>query len=244
MHKYSHFFETLHDEQNPIGHLGRGTHYSVLRAITFHDAMGRALSEGRFCDFAVIWDEDHDERVIGAIETVYRNGLLAPFIVFGERKANFTAIFGEGLRDAKRQEFLKSQIEKIAEDVDGDSWVGYVNSLGSEDNPIISDSDDRVQLYLANIKMLWELGLNAPPRPSIVRYHVVFHPMSAGVSPGNRGGLAEISVPYPSLEAAVSGRDNAPPRSGYIAVKIVDDAGKIYRERTAGHHVALSGMSW
>ena len=43
MRKYSGFFKTLHDETAPTGCLGRGTHYSVFRAITFHNAVGEVL---------------------------------------------------------------------------------------------------------------------------------------------------------------------------------------------------------
>ena len=38
MTQYSQFFQTLHDELTPTGTLGRGTHYSILRAVVFHDA--------------------------------------------------------------------------------------------------------------------------------------------------------------------------------------------------------------
>ena len=78
MRTYSPFFQTLYDEQAPVGHLGRGTHYSVLRAAVFHDELGEILPENRykgphakFHDFAVIWDEDHDKRVIEVIEQIY-----------------------------------------------------------------------------------------------------------------------------------------------------------------------------
>ena len=77
-----------------------------------------------------------------------------------------------------------------------------------------------------------------------MEYHVIFHPMSAGVSPGNRGPLAEISVPYPTLEDAIENKDAQPPRSGYVSVKIIDDTGKVYRERTAGHHIASASSVW
>jgi hypothetical protein len=40
MRKYSDVFQTLHDEVGPVGNLGRGTHCSVLRAISFQDADG------------------------------------------------------------------------------------------------------------------------------------------------------------------------------------------------------------
>ena len=83
-------------------------------------------------------------------------------------------------------------------------------------------------------------------------YNVVFHPMSIGVSGhprsvdggGNIGPLAEMTVSYPTLGAAILGKDALPPRSGYIAVKIVDNTGKVHRERTAGHHVAVAGSPW
>jgi hypothetical protein len=92
MQVYSTFFKTLHDETSPTGHLGRGTHYSVLRAMVFHDSMGRPLPDAHVADFAVIWDEDHDARVIEPIEEIFCRGLLSSFVMFGERKGVFTAI--------------------------------------------------------------------------------------------------------------------------------------------------------
>jgi Bacterial RNA polymerase, alpha chain C terminal domain len=92
MQTYSDFFKTLHDEQKPTGYLGRGAHYSVLRAVVFHDPLGKPLPQGQFADFAVIWDEDHDVRVMEPIEEIYWRGLLSSFIMFGEHKGCFTAI--------------------------------------------------------------------------------------------------------------------------------------------------------
>ena len=48
MRKYSDFFKTLHDEQAPTGNLGRGTHYSILRAVVFGDADSHKLDIARF----------------------------------------------------------------------------------------------------------------------------------------------------------------------------------------------------
>jgi Bacterial RNA polymerase, alpha chain C terminal domain len=95
MQQYSAFFKTLHDETNPTGYLGPGTHYSILRAVVFHDPMGQPLPEGQFADFAVIWDEDHDTRVIEPIEAIYRQGLLSSLLMFGEHKGSFTAIVSD-----------------------------------------------------------------------------------------------------------------------------------------------------
>lgn len=157
MRKYSDFFQTLHDE-NPPGHsFGRGTHHSILRAVVFGDSEGNMLGNARFADFAVIWDEDHDERVIEPIEKIYFAGLLHHFLMFGERKGGFTAIAAD---DAPRRALLQSRLDAITQHLAiGDSWPSQVVGLNDPGNPIISASDPKVSLYLSNLIMLWELGL-------------------------------------------------------------------------------------
>jgi Bacterial RNA polymerase, alpha chain C terminal domain len=117
MQVYSDFFKTLHDETRPTGYLGRGTHYSVLRAVVFHDPFGKALPEGRFADFAVIWDEDHDARVMEPIQEIYRKGLLSSFMMFGERKGCFTAILSRMLSPAVREEAIRRIFSKTVDDL-------------------------------------------------------------------------------------------------------------------------------
>jgi hypothetical protein len=249
MQTYSDFFKTLHDETNPTGYLGRGTHYSVLRAVVFHDPIGTPLPEGDFTDFAVVWDEDHDLRVIEPIEEIYRRGLLSSFLIFGERKGSFTAIqsdkilraipfnpaflrrvdelqisgraanglacdnvvyigdlvqkteaemehipnFGRfSLREIKgllaqmglhlgmavpgwppknieslvkdekhleeHKKRLETEINEICQSLN-DPWTSTVVAFGSGSNPIIQDEDGKVNLYLQNLKMLWQLGI-------------------------------------------------------------------------------------
>jgi hypothetical protein len=262
MQTYSDFFKTLHDETSPTGHLGRGTHYSVLRAVVFHDPMGNALSEGQFADFAVIWDEDHDTRVMEPIEEIYRRGLLSSSLMFGEHKGTLTAILldkfsmldvafdpafltrvddlvlslrtelclkndniayvgdivqrsdeeflrtpnfsrkclneikevlaqmglhlgmnvpgwqpenieeltKEGLTKHKaRIAFLKTEINAICQSLT-DPWASEIAAVGSPKNPIISDEPDKVSLYLKNLEMLWQLGLQArqPKEPALL----------------------------------------------------------------------------
>src|SRR5438093_42433 len=91
-HLYSPFLETLHDETRPVGNLGRGTHYSVLRAVTWHDTFLTALPRAALLDFAIIWDEDHDARVIQVVNELYFEGLLAPVRFIGERKGGLTVL--------------------------------------------------------------------------------------------------------------------------------------------------------
>jgi len=255
MQAYSDFFKTLHDETSRTGYLGRGTHYSVLRAVVFHDTMGRPLSEGQFADFAVIWDEDHDTRVMEPIEEIYRRGLLSSFQMFGEHKGAFTAVLskevpfadgtpigvipfepvfltsvdelelsmrsanclknddivyigdlvqkteGEMMRlptfgrkslweikevlaqnglhlgmevpgwpidkglaaELSRVTILQMQINAICQSLN-DPWPSQVVGLGSAKNPIISDEDEKVRLYLNNLQMLWRLGTTRPQK--------------------------------------------------------------------------------
>ena len=86
------FFQTLHDETRPVGNLGRGTHYSVLRAPVWHDEFMNRLERCAFLDFAIIWDEDHDDRVIDAIMVLYISGMLAPVRYIGERKGTLSVL--------------------------------------------------------------------------------------------------------------------------------------------------------
>jgi hypothetical protein len=248
MQKYSDFFQTLHDETGPTGYLGAGTHYSVLRAVVFHDPRGQPLREALFTDFAVIWDKDHDVRVIDPIQQFYGRGLLSSFVMFGESKGVFTAIvpavetppvrreflkkvddlelsvrsslclkndgivylgdlvqkteaemlrtpnFGrrslneikevlyqmglhlgmevpgwsassEFLANKRRFDFLTSQVGEICAKLD-DPWNSRVVALekaSGGEHGIIADTDERVNLYLRNLQMLWQLGMEPEP---------------------------------------------------------------------------------
>jgi hypothetical protein len=167
MQKYSDFFQTLHDEQTPTGTLGRGTHYSILRAVVFQDEEGKALAEAEFFDFAVIWDEDHDLRVIEAIQRIYIAGLLPRFTIFGERKGCFTAIIKGEFKDESQREWLSGRVHAITCNLDNDSWPASSVELDSPDNKIISDTPERVNLYIENLIMLWELGLKSAYQPQV-----------------------------------------------------------------------------
>jgi hypothetical protein len=156
MQKYSEFFQTLHNKPSPTGHLGRGAHYSVLRAVVFHDAKGHSLPTAQFADFALIWDENHDVRVIEPIERIYRAGLLPRFSMFGERKGSFTAVLADDARVV-----TNVRINGITQNLK-DPWPAVVVRRESTENRIIDASAEKVALYLNNLIMLWELGLKAP----------------------------------------------------------------------------------
>ncbi len=160
MQKYSDFFKTLHDEQNPTGYLGRGTHYSVLRAVVWHDKFGQPLQNAHYLDYAIIWDEDHDIRVVEVLENMYFKGLLSSVTFVGERKGCFSAI----LDDAVIRKFSDSQLhsyqdllQDMTRSIDDDYWSASVTSV--EDSGIINAEMQKVSQYLSTLKMLWDLGV-------------------------------------------------------------------------------------
>ncbi len=168
---YSPFFQVLHDEKEPVGHLGRGTHYSVVRTLlpVWSETDPTSVEEDIFggarrsclelIDLAIIWDEDHDERVWGVIERLHAAGLLAPVRFIGERKGNITihvdlkAHFGDGGRE--KYDML---VERVVEDDAGDSWNLEIHEGVDGSSGIIHAAAERVEAYLRGIHACWGLG--------------------------------------------------------------------------------------
>jgi hypothetical protein len=159
MQKYSEFFQTLHDEQSPTGYLGQGTHYSILRALVFQGPNGEPLPVAKNADFAVIWDEDHDIRVIEPIEKIYRCGLLSSFLMFGESKGVFTAVLTDHFRSGRAA--LLHKLNGITQQLE-DPWPARAVGLGAASLSIVSARAEDVMLYLRNLVMLWNLGVKSP----------------------------------------------------------------------------------
>lgn len=167
---YSTLFSCLYDEPSPIGHLGRGTHYSVFRSVEWLDVTRTPVPLPQIHDFSVIWDEDHDTRIIETIEAIYMAGLLSPIQFIGERKGTLTIIVAARFyfwgNDAEFKSYER-QLQKICQNPShGDSWeleVGmFDRSPGSphqtELHGLISAEEHRVITYLRNIDSLWGLG--------------------------------------------------------------------------------------
>lgn len=152
---YSSLFQTIHDESKPVGHIGRGTHYSVLEALLWQDTKGNSFVPPKPHSFAVIWDEDHDERVIGVARALYLNGLLSPVRFIGERKASLRIVVDE-LPTERVIEEMNGTCGDVVEGY-GDCWDTDIVLL--EDGlKIIADRDETVTTYLENITNLWCLG--------------------------------------------------------------------------------------
>lgn len=89
-HKYSNIFNCLHDEYHT--NLPFYFHYSVFRSFEYKDVCNYLTTKPLVHDFAVIWDVDHDERIIKVIENLYLAGLLSPIQFIGEHKGFLTII--------------------------------------------------------------------------------------------------------------------------------------------------------
>jgi hypothetical protein len=178
---YSDFFSTIYDEPRPVGFLGRGTHYSILRCAEWFDVTRRPLDKAEVHDFAVIWDEDHDVRVIQAIEQLYVAGLLSPVQFIGERKACLTVVvaakfYFHGSESTMRE--YERRLMEIAQGLGFDVWHSEVGVFDrAPGNPhqnapqgIIADDEHRVLTYLSNIDSLWKLGTR-PYKKNVLSDH-------------------------------------------------------------------------
>jgi hypothetical protein len=176
-HTYSPLFSCLYDEGEPVGNLGRGTHYSVMRCAEWRDVLLNPLDHAQVHDFAVIWDEDHDTRVIAAIEAIYMRGLLAPVQFIGERKGGLTVIvaakFYFGIDEMALATYT-AEVEKITQDLPhGDGWPATIGLF--DRNPgsphqtnlqgLIMADEHRVITYAQNIDSLWGLGTKSFVQP-------------------------------------------------------------------------------
>jgi hypothetical protein len=160
MHSYSPFFQTLHDETQPVGELGNGTHYSVLRVPIWHDASLKPSNEAQLLDFAVIWDQDHDERVIEVVERIYFDGLLAPVRFIGERKGTLSVLLDlTTLKSWSRGQYQRYHAAVNEIGPNDDRWPATVDAVEGLEHSIIHASPQDVAIYLKNIQLLWRLGL-------------------------------------------------------------------------------------
>lgn len=156
---YSPFFQTLHDETAPVGHIA-GAHYSVLRVPIWFDEYLNPLPNGALLDFAIIWDEDHDERVIPAIAALHFAALLAPVRFIGERKGTLTVLIDPNAAKASSPnefETYRTAVNKVSRALD-DPWTATVDTVQGTEHSIIQAPKDHVTPYLKNIEALWQLG--------------------------------------------------------------------------------------
>lgn len=173
--KYSPFLNCIYDEPAPIGHIGRGTHYSVVQALSWRSEKGELRQQASVQNVAIIWDEDHDERIIPCVEALLMAGLLHAVSMIGERKGGVTVVFNSMsaacLSDNQKRVY-REEVTRVINDVvdakSGDSWaitfgeMTDVPSLAKDGYEIfhqylIQDDVHKVDTYIRNINYLWDI---------------------------------------------------------------------------------------
>jgi len=171
---YSTLFSTIYDETKPVGNLGRGTHYSILRAAQPLNYLNRRQKEIQAQDLCVIWDEDHDTRVIEVIEELYLQNLLAPVIFIGERKGSVTVLVHIDFRNNDLLfEKFEQQLSYITSSLN-DPWTLAIETYRAPpwvrfQSELINADSEKVKTYLDNIRNLWDLGLKKYERPTFMQ---------------------------------------------------------------------------
>lgn len=165
---YSQFIACLYDQAEPVGDLGRGTHYSIFRSIEWRELDGDFRDSGRFHDFAVVWDEDHDTRVIRLVEQLHMHGLLWPVVFIGERKGTVTVLLWQDVDPVAERSDWYDVVKELAQNgVECDVWNADFGAFHrdpgqhqrlTDPGGIINDRTELVVTYLQTIDVLWQLG--------------------------------------------------------------------------------------
>jgi hypothetical protein len=161
---YSSLFSTIYDEKEPVGNLGRGTHYSVLRAAQFLNNLYQPQNPLKIQDFCIVWDEDHDTRLIEVVEQLYLKNMLSPVLFIGERKGGVTVILDkEFYENTNLIHTFYQQLNDVAQGLSSDPWcasVGYINLITRDvdSDTLVNEDKQKVSTYLNNIHNLWSLG--------------------------------------------------------------------------------------
>lgn len=164
---YSRLLHCLYDEPAPINKFS--PHYSVFRGIDSRDIEFKHTETPRVHDFAVIWDDDHDERIIPVLEEILMSGLLPGIQFIGEHKGDLTIILAARTYWAIPDiDAYKEIIGKLSQ-ASGDYWnviVGmYDHGEGNlyrghqcQFKEIIAASEEATHAYLFTIDSTWRLG--------------------------------------------------------------------------------------
>lgn len=177
---YSTLMQCLYDQERPI--VQHYDHYSVFRAIDSRDVTQAPALRPRVHDFAVIWDDDHDTRVISVIEEMLMAGILPGVQFIGEHKGTLTVILAARTFWQIDVDAFKARVAALTQAA-GDFWTVRVGMFDHSPDSlrtghqcdfqgIIGRSNDETHAYLLTIDAMWNLGTKEwqgveTPNPSI-----------------------------------------------------------------------------
>lgn len=162
---------------------GNGWHHAVFQAVVWHDTFMRPLTSANVHNFAVIWDEDHDTRIIDVVEDIYMRGLLPPILFIGERRGCVVAILDANFisksSDRDVAEYKRKIMSACQNAAHGDPWTvtfGWFDPVPSNGSyeVYLGDlvRDVNAPNLMCDIHMEFRLGLN--DFVSIPRKHPAF----------------------------------------------------------------------
>lgn len=163
---YSTLIHCLYDQAHPVvSHYGP---YSIFRAIDSRDVTQKSTPLPRVHDFAVIWDDDHDNRVIPVIEEMLMAGLLPGVQFIGEHKGTLTIILAARTYWVIDLEAFKAKVTSLTQAA-GDFWDVRVGMFDHSPNnlrighqcdfqEILGLAEDATHAYLLSIDGMWNLG--------------------------------------------------------------------------------------
>lgn len=179
--QYSELFTCIHDQDRAVGFLAPGVHYSIFSHSERQTSEPRGLFLHRL---AVIWDADHDTRIIEVLEKMKRANLLEPVLFIGERKGNVTVIISKAHADRLRESGVakyRERLAAIAHNISGgDKWSVIVGSLHIVGVDMLNDGEDdeegntqgivltderRARAFLQGISAQWNIGGTFQPSP-------------------------------------------------------------------------------
>lgn len=163
---YSSLFQCLYDQQQPI--VPHYYPYSVFRAIDSRDVTQVPTLEPRVHDFAVLWDEDHDTRVISVLEEMLMAGVLPGVQFISEHKGELTIILAAPTYFAIDLDAFKTKVHALTATT-GDWWVLRIGIFDRSPHSlrtrhqcdfeeIVGLSDEATHAYLYSINDMWNLG--------------------------------------------------------------------------------------
>ncbi|KRE90823.1 hypothetical protein ASG87_01420 [Frateuria sp. Soil773] len=164
---YSSFFQCLFDQPDRPGDRFYGA-FSVFRAIDSRDVEQRPTHLPHIHDFAVIWDDDHDTRIIAVIEEMLMAGLLPGVQFIGEHKGSLTVILAARTYWKIDVEAYTKRVEALTGAV-GDFWnvrLGmYDHGKGNlrighqcDFQEILGLDGEAEHAFLYTIDSMWNLG--------------------------------------------------------------------------------------
>lgn len=205
---YSTFFSCLHDEARQVASCLPA--YSIFRAIDSRDVTRQPTDRPRVHDFCVIWDDDHDTRIIAVLEEMLMAGILPGVQFISEHKGTLSIILASPAYWGPGHEEFKTKVSTLSRAA-GDFWtvevgsidtsVGNMKNLHQCDFLEILGGTDADDAFFFLMDSAWQLGtkmypsIDIPPKPP-VSLSGIFNRNRYLMSPSpNRQSLSGFSLP-------------------------------------------------